>query len=53
MVLVNTSDEKISEWAKSSGAADYQLVNMNLEDQFIEYTAPVGKIRPFAWEAKQ
>jgi ABC-2 type transport system ATP-binding protein len=53
MVLINTTEEKIAEWAKSSGAADYQIVNMNLEDQFIEYTAPVGKIRPFAWEAKQ
>jgi ABC-2 type transport system ATP-binding protein len=53
MVLVNTTEEKIAEWAKSSGAVDYQLANMNLEDQFIEYTAPVGKIRPFAWEAKQ
>ena len=52
-VLVNTADEKIAEWAKSSGAVDYQIANMNLEDQFIEYTAPVGKIRPFAWEAKQ
>jgi ABC-2 type transport system ATP-binding protein len=50
MVLVNTSDEKISEWAKSSGAADYRLINMNLEDQFIEYTAPLGRSRMFKWE---
>ena len=52
MILVGTADEKIAEWAKSSGAADYQAINMNLEDQFIEYTAPAGGNKPFVWEAK-
>jgi ABC-2 type transport system ATP-binding protein len=52
MILVGTADEKIAEWAKANGAADYQTINMNLEDQFIEYTAPAGRIKPFAWEAK-
>jgi len=52
MILVGTADEKIAEWAKSSGAADYQVINMNLEDQFIEYTAPAGRNKPFTWEAK-
>ena len=52
MILVGTADEKIAEWAKSSGATDYQAINMNLEDQFIEYTAPAGRNKPFAWEAK-
>ena len=52
IILVGTSDEKITEWAKSSGAADYQTINMNLEDQFIEYTAPAGRNKPFTWEAK-
>ena len=52
MILVGTADEKIAEWAKSSGAADYQTINMNLEDQFIEYTAPAGRNKPFAWEEK-
>jgi len=52
MILVDTADEKIAEWAKSSGATDYQAINMNLEDQFIEYTAPAGRNKPFVWEAK-
>ncbi len=50
LVLVGTGDEKIAEWAKSAGAEDYQLVNMNLEDQFIEYTAPAGQTKLFSWE---
>jgi ABC-2 type transport system ATP-binding protein len=50
LVLVGTADEKIAEWAKSAGAANYQAVNMNLEDQFIEYTAPVGQTKLFRWE---
>jgi ABC-2 type transport system ATP-binding protein len=50
LVLVGTADEKIAEWAKSAGALDYQAVNMNLEDQFIEYTAPAGQTKPFRWE---
>jgi ABC-2 type transport system ATP-binding protein len=52
IILVGTADEKIAEWAKSSGATDYQTINMNLEDQFIEYTAPAGRNKPFTWEAK-
>jgi ABC-2 type transport system ATP-binding protein len=52
IILVGTTDEKIAEWAKSSGATDYQTINMNLEDQFIEYTVPAGRNKPFAWEAK-
>ncbi len=52
MILVGTADEKIAEWAKANGAADYQTINMNLEDQFIEYTAPAGRNKPFVWEAK-
>jgi ABC-2 type transport system ATP-binding protein len=50
LVLVGTADEKITEWASSAGATDYQAVNMNLEDQFIEYTAPAGQKKPFVWE---
>jgi ABC-2 type transport system ATP-binding protein len=52
MILVGTADDKIAEWAKSSGATDYQAINMNLEDQFIEYTAPAGRNKLFTWEAK-
>ena len=50
LVLVGTADEKIAEWAKSSGATDYQTINMNLEDQFIEYTASTRQTKPFKWE---
>lgn len=50
LVLVGTADEKIAEWATCAGASDYQVVNMNLEDQFIEYTAPVGQTKLFRWE---
>jgi ABC-2 type transport system ATP-binding protein len=50
MVLVGTDDETISGWASSSGAVDFKHINMNLEDQFIEYTAPAGQSKLFHWE---
>lgn len=50
LVLVDANDEKIADWAKSAGALDYQPVNMNLEDQFIEYTATAGQKKLFKWE---
>lgn len=50
LTLVATSDEKIDKWARSVGADNYQPVKMNLEDQFIEYTAPKGRKRLFQWE---
>ncbi len=52
LVLVGTTDEKIAQWAKSAGAEEYRILKQNLEDQFIEYTAPAGRNKPFAWEAK-
>jgi ABC-2 type transport system ATP-binding protein len=52
LVLVGTTDEKIAEWAKSIAAEEYQIIKQNLEDQFIEYTAPAGRTKPFAWEEK-
>ena len=52
LVLVGTADEKIAEWAKSASAEEYKILKQNLEDQFIEYTAPAGRNKPFAWEAK-
>jgi len=50
LILVGTDDDKIAEWVKSSGAEKYQMVNMNLEDQFIEYTAPPVVDRLFKWQ---
>lgn len=50
LTLVSTDDDKIAELAKSAKAERYHIVNMNLEDQFIEYTAPPGRGRLFKWE---
>jgi len=50
VTLVGTGEEKIAEWAKSTGAVKYQILPMNLEDQFIEFTAPADHKRLFKWE---
>jgi len=52
LVLVGTDDKEIADWAGSSGVVEYRAVNMNLEDQFIEYTAPAGRMKLFQWEEK-
>jgi len=52
LTLVGIDDEKIAEWAKSAGAENYHIVQMNLEDQFIEFTAPANHRRLFQWEEK-
>jgi len=52
LTLVGTDDEEIAEWAKSAGAENYRIVKMNLEDQFIEFTAPVNHRRLFQWEER-
>jgi ABC-2 type transport system ATP-binding protein len=49
-ILVGTSEENIAQWAKSAGAAQHKIVQMNLEDQFIEFTAPQGRKKLFQWE---
>ncbi len=50
LTLVGIDDEKIAEWAKSVGAEKYTIVKMNLEDQFIEFTAPANRRKLFQWE---
>lgn len=50
LTLVSTPEEKIAQWLKASGAEKCQAVKMNLEDQFIEYTAPQGRKKLFQWE---
>jgi ABC-2 type transport system ATP-binding protein len=50
LILVGTDDNKIAELAKSTGAERYHIVKMNLEDQFIEYTAPTSRGKLFRWE---
>jgi ABC-2 type transport system ATP-binding protein len=52
LTLVGTDDEKIAELAKSAGADNCRIVTMNLEDQFIEFTAPVNQRKLFQWEKK-
>jgi len=52
LTLIGTDEEKISEWAKSAGAENYHIVKMNLEDQFIEFTAPANHRRLFQWEER-
>jgi ABC-2 type transport system ATP-binding protein len=52
LTLVGTDEEKIIEWAKSAGAENYHIVQMNLEDQFIEFTAPANHRRLFQWEER-
>jgi len=50
LTLVGTDDDKIAELAKSAGAERYHIASMNLEDQFIEFTAPPGRGKLFKWE---
>jgi len=50
LTLVGTEEEKINEWARSAGAEKCEIIQMNLEDQFIEFTAPSDRKKLFQWE---
>jgi len=50
LTLVGTNEGRIAEWAGSVGAEEHHIVKMNLEDQFIEYTAGANHRRLFQWE---
>jgi len=50
LTLVGTEEAQIAEWAKSAGAEEYHSAKMNLEDQFIEFTAPANRKKLFQWE---
>jgi ABC-2 type transport system ATP-binding protein len=50
VTVVGASDDQIAQWAQSVGAQIFHTVDMNLEDQFIEYTAPTNRNKLFAWE---
>jgi ABC-2 type transport system ATP-binding protein len=50
LILVGIEDAQIAAWADTVKAEEYQIVSMNLEDQFIEYTAPENHRRLFRWE---
>lgn len=52
LILVGPADEQIEKWADKNRAQKHLIVKMNLEDQFIEFTAPANHRRLFQWEEK-
>ncbi len=48
--VVNIDEQQIKEWADAHDAVEYKFYEMNLEDQFIEYTTPPGREKLFDWE---
>jgi hypothetical protein len=52
LILVGPADEQIEKWAYKNRAQKHHIVKMNLEDQFIEFTAPANHRRLFQWEEK-
>jgi len=52
ITLMNTSEQTVQTWANAAGAKDCRQAALNLEDQFIEFTAPVKKGKLFDWEYK-
>ena len=50
LTLISTTDQQIESWAKSVGATYHKDIDMNLEDQFIEFTAPGTNRSLFQWE---
>ncbi len=50
LTLIGTTVEQIDTWAKSAGATYHKDIDMNLEDQFIEFTAPDTNRSLFQWE---
>lgn len=50
LILVGTPQEKVAQWASSAGAENYEIIPMNLEDQFIEFTEPKKREKLFQWE---
>ncbi len=52
LILVGTADEQIAKWADHNKSEKYHIAKMNLEDQFIEYTAPANHRRLFRWEER-
>ena len=53
LTLVGASDEDIEEWSRKAGATECKLMSMNLEDQFIEFTASDSGRRLFQWETEK
>ncbi len=53
LTLVGVDEAEVAAWAKQAGTERYDFVEMNLEDQFIEFTAPPHRRRLFQWEEAQ
>jgi len=53
LTLAGTSDEQIDAWAKKVGASSHKFAEMNLEDQFIEFTGSAKSGKLFQWETEQ
>ena len=51
LTLVGTTDEQIEQTARAVGAKECKRVELNLEDQFIEFTAREKSKPLFQWEA--
>jgi ABC-2 type transport system ATP-binding protein len=52
LTLVGMTDEEVDTWARNVGATYHKQIDMNLEDQFIEFTAPDRDRSLFQWEVK-
>jgi ABC-2 type transport system ATP-binding protein len=52
LTLIGTTDEEVDAWAKNVRATYHKQIDMNLEDQFIEFTAPDKEKKLFEWEVK-
>ena len=50
LTLVNPDQQQIDEFAGKTRANECTCMPMNIEDQFIEFTAPPRKSRLFQWE---
>lgn len=50
LTLAGTTDSQIERWADQAGIAAYRVVEMNMEDQFIEFTEKENSGRLFEWE---
>jgi len=53
LTLAGTSNEQIDAWAKKVGASSHKFAEMNLEDQFIEFTGSAKNGKLFQWEMEQ
>ena len=50
LTLVGTTQQQIQSWANNKNALEFQQIEMNLEDRFIEFTQPKKDKKLFQWE---